>query len=111
MWCHGWGKTTDLITRCTAVVLNYGKSLFLILYVCVCVCVYIYIYIHLFIYLFIIIIIIFAAPCGMWDLSSPIRDRTRPPAVEVWSLNHWTARQVPISDSEGQGLSEKQYSK
>ena len=31
----------------------------------------------------------------MWDLSSPTRDRTLPPAVEAWSLNYWTSREVP----------------
>ena len=34
-------------------------------------------------------------PQGMWDLSSPVRDRTRAPALEKWSLNHWTTRKVP----------------
>ena len=24
----------------------------------------------------------------MWDLSSPARDETRAPALEVWSINH-----------------------
>ena len=38
--------------------------------------------------------------CSMWDLSSP---GTEPmaPAVEVWSLNHWTPREflfAPFSD-------------
>ena len=31
----------------------------------------------------------------MRDLSSPTRDGTCTPAVEAWSLNHWTAREVP----------------
>ena len=31
----------------------------------------------------------------MWDLSSLIRDRTCAPALEVWSLNHWTTREAP----------------
>ena len=31
----------------------------------------------------------------MWDLSSLIRARTCAPALEVWSLNHWTTREVP----------------
>ena len=31
-------------------------------------------------------------PSGMWDLSSPIRDRF--PSVEAQSLNHWPTRQV-----------------
>ena len=34
----------------------------------------------------------------MWDLGSPTRNRTRvPSAVEAQSLNHWTAREVPIN--------------
>ena len=37
-----------------------------------------------------------ATPCGIQDLSSPTRDRARvSPALGVWSLNHWTAREVP----------------
>ena len=32
---------------------------------------------------------------GMWDLSSPTRDRTRTPCIGRQSLNHWTAREVP----------------
>ena len=36
-----------------------------------------------------------AAPCSMWDLSSPSRDRTRAPCMGARSLNHWTAREVP----------------
>lgn len=31
--------------------------------------------------------------CGLWDLSSPSRDRTRAPAVKTASPNHWTARE------------------
>ena len=30
----------------------------------------------------------------MWDLSSPTKDRTEPPAVEAQSLNHWPTREV-----------------
>ena len=29
------------------------------------------------------------------DLSSPTRDQTRVPAVEAWSPNSWTTREVP----------------
>ena len=29
---------------------------------------------------------IFGRTCGLWDLSSPTRDGTHAPAVEVWSL-------------------------
>ena len=31
----------------------------------------------------------------LWDLSFPTRDSTYTPVLEVWSLNHWTAREVP----------------
>ena len=33
----------------------------------------------------------------MWDLSSPGRDLTCAPAVEVWILNYWIPRKVPHS--------------
>ena len=32
---------------------------------------------------------------GIADLSSLTRDQTSIPAVEVWSPNHWTTREVP----------------
>ena len=35
-------------------------------------------------------------PRGMWDLSSLTRDRTHTPCTGRWSLNHWTAREVPV---------------
>ena len=35
-------------------------------------------------------------PCGMWDLSPLIRDRTHTPCIGRRSLNHWTAREVPL---------------
>ena len=34
-----------------------------------------------------------ATPSGMWDLSSPTTDWTLPPALQVWHLNPWTARE------------------
>ena len=37
----------------------------------------------------------FATPCGMRDLSSQTRDQPHAPSVEAWSLNHWTAKEVP----------------
>ena len=37
----------------------------------------------------------FAMLCGKWDLSSPSKDYTHAPALQAWSLNHWTARRVP----------------
>ena len=46
----------------------------------------------LFIYLFYFL----AAPKGIWDPYSLMRDQTSlPTAVETQSLNHWTAREVP----------------
>ena len=30
----------------------------------------------------------------VWDLGSPAWGETASPAVEAWSLNHWTAREV-----------------
>ena len=33
---------------------------------------------------------------GMWDLSSPTRDRNHTPCIARWSLNHWTAGDVPV---------------
>ena len=38
----------------------------------------------------------------MWDLSSLTRDQIRvlqDPALEAWSLNHWTTREVPPVNS------------
>ena len=35
-------------------------------------------------------------PCGMQDFSSPTRDEPVPPALGAQSLNHWTAREVPL---------------
>ena len=32
---------------------------------------------------------------GLWDVSSPTRDGTRPSAVRAWSPYHWTAREFP----------------
>ena len=36
-------------------------------------------------------------PRGMWNLSSPTRDRTHVPCIGRRILYHWTTRQVPIS--------------
>ena len=49
---------------------------------------------------FIILIVYFyflAVPRGMWDLSSPTRDWTCTPSRAEWTLNQWTAREVPHS--------------
>ena len=34
-------------------------------------------------------------PRGMWDLSSPTRDRTHTPCIGRRSLNHWATRKAP----------------
>lgn len=34
-------------------------------------------------------------PCSIWDLISLTRHRTHIPCIRRWSLNHWTAREVP----------------
>ena len=34
-------------------------------------------------------------PCGMQDFSSPTRDQTCAPAVEIQSVNYWITREVP----------------
>ena len=36
-------------------------------------------------------------PQVLWDLSSQIRDQTHTPCIGRQSLNHWTAREVPVS--------------
>ena len=54
----------------------------------------------------------FSTLCGMWnlrsmwDLSSPTRGRTWVPCIGRWSLNHWTAGEVPedFVDMPFQGL-------
>ena len=33
--------------------------------------------------------------CGMWNLVPQPRMEPRPPALETWSLSHWTTREVP----------------
>ena len=40
-------------------------------------------------------VFLFFWPWGMWDLSSPTRDRTCTPCIEMQSLNHWTTKEVP----------------
>ena len=37
----------------------------------------------------------FFRPWGMWELSSPTRDRTPTSCTGRQSLNHWTTREVP----------------
>ena len=38
----------------------------------------------------------FAALCGLWDLSSPIRDGNRAPVMKARSSSHWTTREFPL---------------
>ena len=42
--------------------------------------------------------VFFFAMCSMQDLSSPARDQTCAPAVEVRSLNYWVAREVFLAN-------------
>ena len=47
---------------------------------------------------------LFFWPQGMWDLRSLTRDRTCTLCIGRRSLNHWTAREVPPSSSNGNVL-------
>ena len=38
-----------------------------------------------------------AASCGMWDLVPRPGIEPIPPSLGAWSLNHWTAKEVPPS--------------
>ena len=37
--------------------------------------------------------------CSMWDLVPFLGIKPRPPALGVWSLSHWTTREVPESSA------------
>ena len=54
---------------------------------------------HFKVYEFVTILLLFYVmvfwPGGMWNLSSPARDRTHTPCMGSRGLNHWTAREVP----------------
>ena len=69
-------------------------SLFLNIYIYICIFYYIKRVIVVYCFIF-LIYFVSAILGGMWDLSSPIRDPTMTPKVEVGSLNHWTAKEVP----------------
>ena len=45
---------------------------------------------------FCFVFVFLAAPCSMWDLSSRPGIEPAPHALEAWSLNHWTSREVPF---------------
>ena len=45
-------------------------------------------------------------PQGMWDLSSPTKDRTHVPSIEGQILNRWIAREVPPSHFNARSLSQ-----
>lgn len=54
---------------------------------------------HLFTYLIVICMsssLYFGWPCSLKDLSSPTRDWNCGPAVEAWSYNHWTTRELSV---------------
>ena len=50
---------------------------------------------HFSLFLFFSFFVFFFWLQGMWDLSSLTRDRTHTPCIGKWSLNYWTAREVP----------------
>ena len=50
-------------------------------------------------------------PRGMWDLSSPTRDRARTPRIGSRSLNQWTAREVPRMSFLNASISSSIHSK
>lgn len=62
-------------------------SLLFILWVC---------FLLFFYYLFFLIKKKMAMSPVTWDLSSPAQIGPTPPALETWSLNHSTTREVPV---------------
>ena len=42
--------------------------------------------------------------CGMWDLVPRPGIKPGPPALGMWSLSHWTIREVPQGVFKWQGL-------
>lgn len=36
-------------------------------------------------------------PCGMWILVPRVGNELLPSTLDVWNLNHWTSRDVPLS--------------
>ena len=42
--------------------------------------------------------------CGMWDLVPRPGIKPEPPALGMWSLSHWTIREVPQGVFKWQGL-------
>ena len=49
-------------------------------------------------------------PQGMWDSSSPKGSQIHTPCIGRWSLNHWTAREVPIFFFKGTFLKRQEKS-
>ena len=54
-----------------------------------------YLYYYFLIKFFLLLFSFKFLPWGMKDLSYPPRDGTRASCTEVWSLNHWTTKEVP----------------
>ena len=69
-----------------------------------CVCVYIF-YIYMFIWLSWVLIEahetfscgIQTFSCGIWDPVPQPGIEPGPPALEAWSLSHWTTMEVPLN--------------
>ena len=49
-----------------------------------------------FVTIFLLLYVLDFWPLGMWDLSSPSRNQTHTLCTGRWTLNHWTARKVPL---------------
>ena len=68
-------------------------------------------FLYFFLYFYLCIYLVGAGlSCGMWDLVHWAGIEPRPPALEVWSLSHWTTREVswPISFTH-KGLLSKEF--
>ena len=72
-----------IITLCLITKLGFLKCVHVCVCVCVCVCVYIYIF-------------FFCPSCTACEILVPQPGIIpMPPALEAWSLNHWTTREAP----------------
>ena len=54
---------------------------------------YLYLYVFL-LFVFLFYFLFLAMPHSIRDLSSQLEIERMSPAVEAWSLNHWTTREV-----------------
>ena len=98
-----WKK--QVAKQCTSILFEEifltMRKYYIIKAVCVCVCVCVCVTIctsigrNKLLTLLSLFFFFLAAPCSLWDLSSPTRDWTGPWTVKAWSPNYWTAREAP----------------